>query len=379
MRGRQKIEAALSQAGTAQVPAVICYGGIFVRDHWRQVTSYPWWYQQTPNLEHQMLWRRAMASEIDQDWLEVPLLFLSRAEREHLTIEERSGRVFRVNRRIGDEQELIEPPVGGKHISVRPRHSPSTPAEIDKAIPLNSHAERYDEDVTEAGRGDLAMRLLDEFGEDLFPVRNVSSPLECCFFDLWGFEEAMINIVTRPDLVKYACRRFLMRSISQVRLAAQLGIAGIFIEDCLTDMINPKAFASLNVPYARSLVDEIHQLGLHSVYYFCGNPAGKWDLLMSIGADALSLEESKKGFTIDIEDVVERVNGRCTVLGNLDAVGILQNGSEEQLRAEIARQIAAGRRNGSRFIMSIGSPVTPETSAERVRLYCDLTHELGRG
>ena len=100
-------------------------------------------------------------------------------------------------------------------------------------------------------------------------------------------------------------------------------------------------------------------------------------MILSLGADALSLEESKKNFAIDIEDVVERVQGRCTVLGNLDAVDVLQNGSEEELQAEIARQIAAGRRNGSRFIMSLGSPVTPGTPVERVRSYCDLVHELG--
>ena len=96
-----------------------------------------------------------------------------------------------------------------------------------------------------------------------------------------------------------------------------------------------------------------------------------------MGADALSLEESKKGFLIDIEDVVERVNGRCAVLGNLDAIELLERGSEEELGAEISRQVAAGRRNGSRFIMSLGSPVTPGTTVERVRLYCDLVHELG--
>jgi len=76
---------------------------------------------------------------------------------------------------------------------------------------------------------------------------------------------------------------------------------------------------------------------------------------------------------------VERVNGRLTVLGNLDAIRLLEKGSEAELRAEIARQIAAGRRNGSRFIMSLGSPVTPGTTVDRVRLYCDLVHELGAG
>jgi len=143
-------------------------------------------------------------------------------------------------------------------------------------------------------------------------------------------------------------------------------------------MVGPAAFRSLNVAFLRPLVEEIRRLGMASVHYFCGDPAGKWDALLDVGADALSLEESKKGFTIDIEDVVARAAGRCAVLGNLDAIGVLQDGGEAALRAEIARQAAAGRRNGSRFIMSLGSPVTPATSVGRVRLYCDLAHELGQ-
>lgn len=144
----------------------------------------------------------------------------------------------------------------------------------------------------------------------------------------------------------------------------------------MTDMVGPPAFAALNVAHLRPLVEAIRAAGLKSIYYFCGDPTGKWEMLLDVGADALSLEESKKGWAIDVEDVVERVQGRCAVLGNLDAIGVLQDGSEAALRAEIARQIAAGRRNGSRFLMSLGSPVTPGTPVVRVRRYCELVREL---
>jgi len=281
--------------------------------------------------------------------------------------------VYRVDGRTGHADKLVPPRVGGEHISTYPLHTARTPDEIDAVLPL----------IVPTGAGersnDLAAEVRKEFGDQLYLICHASSPLERCGSGLWGFEEMMLNVATRPDLVEHACRRFLDCSVDDVHRAAQLGADGIFVEDCLTDMISPQAFARLNVPFARQLVDEIRHLGLKSIYYFCGNPAGKWDLLMSIGADALSLEESKKGFTIDVADVVDRVGGRCAVLGNLDAVGILQDGSEAELRAEVARQIAAGRRNGSRFIMSIGSPVTPGTPVERVRLYRDLVHELGSG
>ena len=187
----------------------------------------------------------------------------------------------------------------------------------------------------------------------------------------------MTMIATDPQAVDYACRRFLTNCVREIREGALHGASAIWVEDCLTDVISPRSFESLNVPYLQEMIEGIRSAGMKSIYYYCGNPKGKWDQILSIGADALAFEESKKGLIIDIEDVVERVNGRCAVLGNLDAIDLLQNGTEERLRTEIARQIAAGRRNDSRFVMSLGSPVTPGTSVSRVRLYCDLVHELG--
>ena len=373
--GRQKTEAAFSEDGTREIPAVFCYEGIFIRDHWQQLSSYPWWYRRTPDIERQMLWRREVLPKIGQDWFKLPF-FYPEEERRNLSIEIRSEDAFQIDRRTGTAERLTEPPLGGEQYNPQPGHPAETPDEVDAAIPPDWLADHYAESVASDGRDALASQLLREFGRNLYPVCSEYSPLSCCY-DLWGFEGMMINIATRPDLVEHACQRFLDLSLRAVRQAALLGAAGIWLEDCLSDMISPEAFARLNVPSVRQLVEEIRAVGLKSIYYFCGNPAGKWEQILSVGADAFAPEESRKGYVVDIEDVVDRVQGRCTVLGNLDAVAILQDGSEEELRAEITRQIAAGRRNGNRFIMSIGSPVTPGTPVERVRLYCDLVHELG--
>jgi len=377
MTGRQKIEAAFSKDGTREIPAVICYEGIYVRDHWQQLTSYPWWYRYAPDIERQMLWRREVITKTGQDWFVLPL-FYSREDQQNLSIEVRSEGVLLVDRRTGKEEKLAEPQIGGWSESdgpqsIGPHHLPETPDEIDDLIPLPS--DFNPSEIMTDGRRDLASQLLKEF-DDLYPIFYADSPL-WRLYRVLGFEGTMILIAARPDLVEHACQRLLTLEIHAVREAALLGAACIWIAECVTDMISPRAFASLNMPTLCQLVEEIRALGLKSIYGYCGNPAGKWEHLISVGADALALEESKKNFVIDIEDVVARVQGRCTVLGNLDAVGVLQDGTDEQLRTEISRQIAAGRRNGNRFIMNLGSPVTPGTSVERVRLYCDLVHELG--
>lgn len=189
-------------------------------------------------------------------------------------------------------------PASGRLATRSRDHGAETPEEIDRLVPLPSTPGFLDSDSND-GKQDLGAALLREYGDVLYPVRMVSAPLWGCY-ELWGFEAMMVKIATRPDLVEHACRRFLALGLHQVRLSAALGAVGIWIEDCLTDLIHPDAFAALNAPFLSRLVEQIHALGLGAIHYFCGNPAGKWDQIIGIGADALALEESKKGFLIDI-------------------------------------------------------------------------------
>ncbi|MCE5249168.1 uroporphyrinogen decarboxylase family protein [bacterium] len=377
MKAWDKIEAAFSPEGTPEIPAVICYESIFVRDHWSAITDKPWWYQHSPDMEHHMAWLRDVIGRTGLDWYMLPT-FYSREDRKHISVSVTPEGVFLSDSRTGNRELLHEPRVSGWSVSggiesVRPETPAQTPEEIDRLIPIE---EDYNVgDIVANGRKDLAGRFLGEFDGAVYPYRRVDSPLWRCYH-LWGFEDMMVMIAEHPELIRYAGSRYLELSIRAVHEASVLGAAGIFIEECLTDMISPAAFRALNLPFVRRLTEEIRSLGMRSIYYFCGNPAGKWEYLLDSGADALSFEEGKKGFEIDIGNVIDRVRGRCAVLGNLDAINLLPNASEDNLRAEIRRQISAGRRNGSRFIMSIGSPVTPETSVEQVRRYCDMVHEI---
>jgi hypothetical protein len=378
MTGRQQIEAALSVEGTDRIPAVICYEDIFIRDHWDELTEHPWWFRFSPDLAHQMAWRRDAIEAIGQDWFYLPACG-PRAEREATSIQQGPSDVLLVDRRTGRQRRLERPEVGGWESRNKAAYT-QRPALADTAEKVDAAVQPagpFDPARFAAeGRADLARMLLAEFGRHRFPLCHATSPLWNCY-GLWGFEGMMQMVAERPGLVEHACRRFLAHRLRSVREAAALGAAGIWIEECLTDLVSPEAFARLNVPSVRRLVEEIRSLGMRSVYYYCGDPARRWDHIFSIGADAVALEESKKDFTIDIEDIVRRAGGGCSVLGNLDAIHLLPAAPKDELRDEIARQIDAGRRNRGRFIMSIGSPVTPGTPLDRVRLYCDLVHQLG--
>ena len=287
--------------------------------------------------------------------------------------------VFLVDQSNGKHKKLEPPAIGGwsrpgQLESVRNRSLPANPKELDAVVlqSLPVYAKKDNKD----GSADLANVLIKEHGAQHYPIAYADAPL-WYLYELWGFEGMMLMIGGQPELVERACLHFTAQTVDSVHMAAKLGVSGILIWECFTDQISPKAYESLSVPYMRQIVEECRSLGIKSIFSFSGNPEGKLDAILSIGADALAFEESKKDFIVNIFELAEYIDGRCALFGNIDAIGVLQDGSEAQLRDAIAEQIAAGRRNRNRFVVSLGSPVTPATSVERVRLYCDLVHEMG--
>ena len=373
MTGKQKIQAAFTKEGTREIPAVICYEGIYIRDHWSQLTSCPWWYAEETELDKQIQWRGEVFPKIGQDWYALPSC-PTKEERANIMIQERTEGIFRVDRRNKNEERLHAPKIGGDSYQAWDNpQSPATPEDIDQLFP---YSPLNPEDIEKNGRKDLAARLNTGLCAALCPLRHVVSPLQSCA-SIWGFSGFMIMLKDDPGLVKYACERLTAIQERKILEAKALGTEVIWIEECYVDMISPDMYKEFNTPYITRVTESIRSAGMKSVYYHCGDPAHKLDQILDVGADAVSFEESKKGFIIDIEDIVDAVQGRCTVLGNLDATGFLPVCTYDELKSSISRFIAAGRKNKNRFIVSMGSPVTPETPVEKVRLYCELVHELG--
>jgi hypothetical protein len=374
MNGRMRIQAAFSLEGTPEIGAVIPYESIFIRDHWEALTDKPWWVRISPNNDTQFEWRCEIASKIGQDWFDLPS-GIPVERQDNLSIIEQDGVAYLVDQR-NDSRTMLTPPkisgwIGTENASVHPIDPPENPDEIDSwmegwVVPgqgLNN------------GHPDLPHRILKDWGDNYFPMGYINGPLWSCYY-MWGFEGLMMRIVDKPELVRYAVSRFTDSTLEEIRTYAGIGALGLWLEDCMTDMVSPYHFHTLNLDYLRVINEIAHSYNLRTFHYFCGDPTGKWDDLLDTGADALALEESKKGFVIDIGDIVERVNGRMVILGNLDAIRILEQADDTALEATIKLQLSAGRKNCNRFIMSLGSPVTPDTPVSRVQRYLELAHTL---
>ena len=105
MNGREKFEAAFSAEGSPEIPAVICYDRLFIRDHWKQLFDHPWWYWYSPDVDEQFNWRRDAVRQIGQDWVRLENC-MSKEKRNNRTIVHHSGGTFMLDKSTGKERQL---------------------------------------------------------------------------------------------------------------------------------------------------------------------------------------------------------------------------------------------------------------------------------
>ncbi|NLH99650.1 MAG: hypothetical protein GX446_09190 [Chthonomonadales bacterium] len=377
MTGKERIEQAFSAEGARAFGAVTCYQGIFLRDHWEQATGSPWWAWHDPDPAVSARPWIEMLERTGEDWYPV-IIGQSAEQQRDAYLDATPEGVFRVSRSTGHRAELRREPPGGFQPDPHADHASAAQGVRDRDRLLEVMDALYGRPGARTlpdGCLALPQKLHMALGADHAAVGHVSAPLWRCS-ELWSFVERMTLVAEQPDLIAAACDRYAEHVLDDVATLREAGARIVWIEDCTSDLVSPDAFRLFGVEYLRRLTDAIRSAGMLSVHYYCGRPDDRWRLLLDTGADGLALEESKKGFRIDIMEVAERVQGRMTLLGNIDALRLMEHGSDAELEAEVARQCEAGRRNGGRFVISVGSPITPGTPLGRVRAYCDFVHSI---
>lgn len=388
MSGRKRMFQAITEGVSEEVPVVLPYIGIFLRDHWEEITTKPWWIQNSWDLKSRIRVIKDLEDKTDIDWISCflcpPLVW-----RNSHKIKVVNGQAYLVGTYPpyqGSIEIIQRPPPGG--IQDTPLRSFSTDTREDAYLskPIIESERDIDkyitvlqaDDLIESGMLDYAKETVKQFNPRRFIHAYASSPLWMAY-SYFGFKGLIINLYRKPKLIRYLLEKISMRQKEMIKAFFLVGVDGIWITECLcsADVISLTHFKRFALPYTSELISEIRKYKMKSIYYHCGDVRDRLELLVAAEPDCISLEESKKNFTVNLEWVDKVVNGRTCIFGNLDSVNFLQNGAFKELEIELKRQIKIGRKYG-RFVMSLGSPVTPLTSMSRVREYVDLTRKLSQ-
>jgi uroporphyrinogen-III decarboxylase len=372
MSDRPRVCNVLAGQPVDRFPVAVPYIMLLQEDQWCRLTGQPaWtfyeWMLQDP-ADHVKVYED-LDRQLPFDILQ-PVFGQSAEWREAREVVEQDGEWYYRNRITGGT-ELLDLDLHHRHGGPNQEQRVFDKSDVDRFVSVVPAEQRL-----KVGSYDFAIAAKHRLGDRKYLLNGVVGTFYQCTGYV-GETNLLRMLYDEPDLVHYLSRKILEDTIERIRALAASGHDAIYIDDALTtcDMISVDFYENFSVPYVRAMVDEIHALGKPAVLIYFGGVADRIEQIASIGADALNVEASMKSYTNDLSVISDEVGDRMCLWGNIDPVGVVQKGTGEELRQAIEEQVAIGRRTG-RFIVSTGSPITPETPLTRIRQFIDLGQEL---
>lgn len=377
MNSKERVIAALEGRPVDRVPVTVLYNQLYHDDHFAELTGRPqWeiyrWHYAEPD-EHLAVYRRMV--ELAPFELLQPHLAPSRAERERTEFVMRDGKLYRHDK-VSDTFRPLKISQG-HHADENPTANQTQYVYDKQDVDARVHVVKAEQQFA-TGVYDYIQAAVQEFGRDHFILTaGVLGTFYSCHYHV-GLTNLYAMLAEKPDLIDYLSHKLLEQNIEVIRAHAMAGGDAIYIDDAMTtsEMISVKHYERFSLPYMQEMVREIHRQGLKAIIIYFGGVADRLEQIASIGADGLLFETSMKGYTNDLGQIAEQIGGRVSLFGNLDPIGVLQDGTDAEVQAGIQQQIAAGRKARG-FILSTASPITPNTPLRRVQQFIAWGREYG--
>jgi len=159
---------------------------------------------------------------------------------------------------------------------------------------------------------------------------------------------------------------------------AGAGLDVLVVEDDIATtnapLISPEHFNTFINPYNRKLVDRARQLGLRVVRHSDGNLWSLMDFLLASGYDGLNPLEPHAGMAL--KKVKAYCGDRICLLGNIDCVKLLPDGTPQQVDAAVKQAIEDAADGGGLIICSSNS-LHPGVNPENCIAMFEATKKYG--
>lgn len=196
---------------------------------------------------------------------------------------------------------------------------------------------------------------------------------------LAGMSNLMMKMVDEPEYVHRLAAMILEVNLKMLDLLAAEGVDVLLVEDDIATtngpLIAPAHFAAYVNAYNRRLVDRAHELGLKAARHSDGNLWKILDLLLETGYDGLNPLEPQAG--MHLKTVKKYCGDRICLMGNIDCVNLLPDGTPEQVDAAV-RQAVEDAGGGGGLIICSSNSLHPGVNPENCIAMFEATKKYGR-
>lgn len=137
---------------------------------------------------------------------------------------------------------------------------------------------------------------------------------------------------------------------------------------------SPELFDELIVPYLRREIEEYHKLGYACIKHTDGNVMPILKQIADCGPDAIHSLDPQGG--VSLPEARKIVGEDICLIGNVNC-GLLQTGTEEELRQDVMRSLREGMANGRGYVFSTSNCAYTGLPLERYELMNGLWRQYG--
>lgn len=167
-------------------------------------------------------------------------------------------------------------------------------------------------------------------------IGNMRGPFSAAW-QLFGMEEFLCMFYTDPDVVHEALTACTDFAIACSRRMAKMGVDALIYSDdygsTQAPLFSPETFREFMAPQLKRIKAVADELGLKMILHSDGNIAKLIPEIIACGIDGL--HPIQRCADMEIGDVKTRYGDKLTLFGNIDNVGVLVSGTEDDIDAMV--------------------------------------------
>ena len=176
--------------------------------------------------------------------------------------------------------------------------------------------------------------------------------------DLRGINHLMTDFYDDADFVRELMDFVTEMEIRFAKAQIEAGADMVGIGDAAASLLSPNFYSAFVCPRQKRMVDAIRAEGAIARLHICGDTRHILEAMGRVGADIVDLD-----WLSPLDEARRKMGPRQVLLGNIDPVRTLRNGTPESVYAAVGE---CHRQAGTRFIVGAGCEVVRDTPEENL-------------
>jgi MtaA/CmuA family methyltransferase len=176
--------------------------------------------------------------------------------------------------------------------------------------------------------------------------------------DLRGINTLMLDFLDDPVFIRDLFALVVENGLRFAKAQVEAGADIIGVGDAAASLVGPAIYEEFVWPFEKQLVDGLHALGTRVRLHICGNTRPIFEGMGRLGCDIVDLD-----WMAPMDEARAKMGPEPVLLGNLDPVRVLRNGTPKDIIAAVAE---CHRQSGPRYIVGAGCEVPRDTAPANV-------------